>query len=133
MTTNTGNWIREDRKYRFQFKCHIGEDYVVLNKTAKVGDLVGFQEGYRTLDNEVDTYLLKQEIIALKNEKLFHVIFREFWQCFHVFLCVFMCFYVFLVFLCVFMCFYVFLCVFMCFYVFLCVFMCFYELVCCLL
>ena len=78
MTTNTGNWIRENRKYRFQLRFHIGDDVVVLNKTAKVGDLVGFQEGYRTLDNEVETYLLRQEIIAAKDEKLFHVIFFEF-------------------------------------------------------
>lgn len=74
ITANRGNWIKENKKYRFEIKIHIGEDVGVMNKTAKVGDLAGIQEGYEKLNNEVDFFLLKQEMIALKDEKLFHVI-----------------------------------------------------------
>ena len=44
-----------------------------MNKTAKVGDLAGFNEGYRLLNNQVENFLMRQELIAAKDEKLFHV------------------------------------------------------------
>ena len=78
-TTTSGNWIHENRKYRFEIKLHIGEDTVVLNKTAKVGDLAGFNEGYNLLNNEVENFLMRQELIAAKDEKLFHVLFMIFY------------------------------------------------------
>ena len=72
-TTSSGNWIRENRKYRFSINIHIGEDIHLMNKTATVGDLAGFNEGYRLLNNQVENFLMRQELIAAKDEKLFHV------------------------------------------------------------
>ena len=72
-TTSSGNWIRENRKYRFIISIHIGEDINIMNKTAKVGDLAGFNEEYRLLNNQVEKFLMRQELIAAKDEKLFHV------------------------------------------------------------
>lgn len=72
-TTNQGNWIRENKKYRFEIKMHVGEDVTLLNKTAKVGDFQGISEGSRLLSNEIENFLLRNELLVAKDTKLFHV------------------------------------------------------------
>lgn len=77
-TTSSGHWIRENKKYRFEIKIHVGEDVNVMSKIAKKGDIYGMSEGFRLLNNEIENFLMRHEIISAKDERLFHVFIEIF-------------------------------------------------------
>lgn len=67
-------YTKQRYQVKFEFKIHVGEDLVKLEKSAKNIEVVGILNHAEVLREKIKFFLEKQEFFLMKNEILFRVI-----------------------------------------------------------